>query len=453
MRQRSLLLLPTLLVLAISQLLLTSCSNGNSAPVQMGGQSDGKTTPAIAWPTPDAIGSSTALSATQLNATANVAGTFTYNPSAGTILAPGSHTLTATFTPTNTAKYDTATATVSIAVNGTAAASPELMYFGGADLYVSGIAISNGSVSSVPGSPYTVLPQGEVGFGMTGAGNLIYISDSNASGSPLTAYSVDAQTGALTEISSGPQTITSVDPTFTYAYGGAATSQQNASIAGYSIDHTSGALTKLSNSPYAMPTELDGGVVSVDGNWYCGGSFNGPGTPEQLTCSARNAATAAIGANEIFDSNYSDSIPIAGSYFVSLAYGSSPGIAVVKPATAGIQSSGFTPICSGCSAISVAVSPATLLVAVGVQNPTGVAIWLYSFDASNGTLTQLSQTTFDEVPVGLLFSCNGAYLAAVHNADNMASVFSISGSKLQELSGSPIELNPSTTGQGVTACP
>jgi 6-phosphogluconolactonase (cycloisomerase 2 family) len=78
---------------------------------------------------------------------------------------------------------------------------------------------------------------------------------------------------------------------------------------------------------------------------------------------------------------------------------------------------------------------------------------LYRFDASNGTLAQLSETPFNEFPVGLLFSCNGTYLAAVHNADNMASVFSISGSNLQELSGSPVLLNKATTGQGVVACP
>jgi hypothetical protein len=56
------------------------------------------------------------LSSTQLNATASVAGTFTYTPAAGTVLKPGTQTLSAVFTPTNTT-YSAATATVQLTVN------------------------------------------------------------------------------------------------------------------------------------------------------------------------------------------------------------------------------------------------------------------------------------------------------------------------------------------------
>jgi sugar lactone lactonase YvrE len=74
-------------------------------------------TPTITWATPASITYGTALSTTQLNATASVAGTsFVYTPAAGTILTPGSHTLSVLFTPTDTVDYTTATATVSINV-------------------------------------------------------------------------------------------------------------------------------------------------------------------------------------------------------------------------------------------------------------------------------------------------------------------------------------------------
>jgi sugar lactone lactonase YvrE len=76
-----------------------------------------KATPTISWATPTAIPYGTALSATQLDATSNVAGTFTYSPAAGTVLAAGSQTLTTTFTPTDTVDYTTATASVNLAVN------------------------------------------------------------------------------------------------------------------------------------------------------------------------------------------------------------------------------------------------------------------------------------------------------------------------------------------------
>jgi hypothetical protein len=76
-----------------------------------------RTTPTLTWPMPPSIEQGTALSATQLNATASVAGSFVYTPAAGTVPSVGIQTLAVTFTPTNTALYTTATATVSLVVN------------------------------------------------------------------------------------------------------------------------------------------------------------------------------------------------------------------------------------------------------------------------------------------------------------------------------------------------
>ncbi len=77
-----------------------------------------KATPTISWSTPAAITYGTALSATQLNASAGgVAGSFAYTPASGTVLATGTQTLSTTFTPTDTTDYNSATQTVSLTVN------------------------------------------------------------------------------------------------------------------------------------------------------------------------------------------------------------------------------------------------------------------------------------------------------------------------------------------------
>jgi hypothetical protein len=65
-----------------------------------------KATPTITWPTPASIAYGTPLSATQLDATASVPGSFVYSPVVGTVLAGGAHTLYATFTPTDTTDYN-----------------------------------------------------------------------------------------------------------------------------------------------------------------------------------------------------------------------------------------------------------------------------------------------------------------------------------------------------------
>ena len=85
-------------------------------------------TPTITWAAPAAISVGTALSATQLDATANVPGTFMYNPAAGAVLTAGTQQLTAVFSPTDATDYASATAHASLAVgsptSGTGPSSP-----------------------------------------------------------------------------------------------------------------------------------------------------------------------------------------------------------------------------------------------------------------------------------------------------------------------------------------
>jgi uncharacterized repeat protein (TIGR02543 family) len=74
-----------------------------------------QTKPSITWPTPLAIQEGTSLSATQLNALAEVPGTYTYAPAAPTVLSVGKHTLKVTFVPTDP-KFETVELTVEIEV-------------------------------------------------------------------------------------------------------------------------------------------------------------------------------------------------------------------------------------------------------------------------------------------------------------------------------------------------
>ena len=76
-----------------------------------------KATPVITWNTPGDISYGTALSGTQLSATANTAGAFTYNPTNGTILNVGSNqTLSVSFVPTDSTNYNNASTNVAINV-------------------------------------------------------------------------------------------------------------------------------------------------------------------------------------------------------------------------------------------------------------------------------------------------------------------------------------------------
>ena len=75
-----------------------------------------RATPSLSWPTPAAVPAGTALSATQLDATSSVAGTFSYAPPAGTVLQAGSQTLTVSFTPNDINNYTSASGSVQLTV-------------------------------------------------------------------------------------------------------------------------------------------------------------------------------------------------------------------------------------------------------------------------------------------------------------------------------------------------
>jgi len=75
-----------------------------------------KATSSITWPAPSAITYGTALGSAQLNATASVPGKSVYTPGAGEVLSAGTHTLSVTFTPTDTVDCSAVQASVSLTV-------------------------------------------------------------------------------------------------------------------------------------------------------------------------------------------------------------------------------------------------------------------------------------------------------------------------------------------------
>ena len=99
--------------------------NGDNKPdLAMGGVTvllnvtpQSKITPAITWPAPAPISSPTPLSGTELDATADVPGSFIYSPPLGTVLPVGSQTLNVIFLPTDTTHYTTASAHVTLVIN------------------------------------------------------------------------------------------------------------------------------------------------------------------------------------------------------------------------------------------------------------------------------------------------------------------------------------------------
>ena len=146
-----------------------------------------KATPVITWATPAAIPYGTALSATQLNASSTVTGTFVYTPAAGVVLGVGSQTLSVTLTPTDGTDYNAATSTVQLAVNAIAQTIsfpvPSPVTYGSAPITLSATGGASGNPitfsilsgpGSITGSTLTINGAGSVVVAANQAGNATY---------------------------------------------------------------------------------------------------------------------------------------------------------------------------------------------------------------------------------------------------------------------------------------
>ncbi len=140
-----------------------------------------KATPAITWNNPANIVSGTPLSNVQLNATADVPGTFVYTPSEGTILELGNNqNLSVSFTPTDDINYTTANKSVQISVTAT-----------------SGISDLSASLVNVFPNPTS----GTItisGLSELSKGSAIYLHIMDVSGKTILTKRVDSTTGSET---------------------------------------------------------------------------------------------------------------------------------------------------------------------------------------------------------------------------------------------------------------
>ena len=121
--------------------------NGTGANQSITLAGNGQAATVLNWTSPASITYGTPLGSAQLNATANVPGTFSYTPASGAVLTAGSQTLSVTFTPTDTADYTTATASVTLTVTQ---ATPVITWHTPAPITYA-VALSNGQLDARTG--------------------------------------------------------------------------------------------------------------------------------------------------------------------------------------------------------------------------------------------------------------------------------------------------------------
>ncbi len=253
-----------------------------------------KATPNVSWATPAAITYGTALSTTQLNATASVPGTFSYSPASGSKLNAGTQTLNVTFTPTDSANYNSVSRSVMLTVNKatlTVAADYETMVYG----------------SAVPALTYTItgFVNNDTSAVVTGTPTL---STTATSSSNVGSYPISIPQGTLAasnygfSMQPGALSVTAKSETFSISgtsatYDGAAkpitVTPSPDTGATYSVTYTGTSGTTYSTSSTA-PTIAGTYSVAVNGTGNYTGSGSATLTIAKATPSIVWATPAAI---------------------------------------------------------------------------------------------------------------------------------------------------------------
>jgi hypothetical protein len=172
-----------------------------------------QTRPVVTWPTPSPITYGTALSASQLDASTTVAGTFAYSPALNSVLSAGSQTLAVTFTPTDTVDYGAATAQVTLVVNKGATSTSVIS---SPNPSTSGQGVTLNATITPPGAGaatgsviFTDSVTGALGTALIGAGNVATLTTTalTANGSHVITATYSGDTNVLGSSAQVTQTV------------------------------------------------------------------------------------------------------------------------------------------------------------------------------------------------------------------------------------------------------
>ncbi len=284
------------------QCLITGFSTVASAPANLTVQ---KRTPTLTWASPAPITYGTALSATQLNAIASVAGTYTYTPASGAVLPAGTRSLRVDFAPTDSVNYNPASANVNLVVN------PAL-------LTVTASSVSKVYGAALPPFSYSItgFVNGDTaGTAVTGAATT---GTTATAASPVGTYAIVAGTGSLLaanysfEFKPGVLTITKADQTITFP----APASKVVGAPAFALGATVNSPLTLSyaSSNSAVATVNSSGVVTIVG-----------------------AGVTLITVSQPGDSNYNAAASVTQSLTVTAAPSGPPTIVIDYPTNATID--------------------------------------------------------------------------------------------------------------------
>jgi molybdopterin/thiamine biosynthesis adenylyltransferase len=301
----------------------------NEATFTNGPLSTISTTPIITWTNPAPISYGAALNSEQLNATANMPGSFAYNPTFGTVLDAGVYTLSVIFTPTDTVDYNSVTNTTSLAV------------------FPAPLTVTAYNATWLPGAANPVF-MGEI-TGLTNGDNITATYSCSATiSSPPGTYPIvpslldpnDLETNYTVSLVDGTLTVGPAPPMLTWTnpapiiYGAALNSNQlnaTANVPGnFAYNPTNGAVLRAGTNSLSV-------IFTPNDTVHYGsavGTVSLVVSNAPLTVTASNAIWLPGAANPVFTgtiTGLTNGDNITATYSCSATIGSPPGTYAIVP--------------------------------------------------------------------------------------------------------------------------
>ncbi len=333
-----------------------------------------------------------------------------------------------------------------------AASAPQFLYAGTANGGVAAFTVdaNTGALTPISGSPFMV-GTGAIHLAADPSGKFLYTSSAALGGPDIQTLAINATSGALTASGSFTANITpgaiAVDPSGKNAYVVPDPSANSGSITAFSIDPSSHALLALPGQPTGVAGVPHFVVVDPSGKYVY---ITIQGTPgDEIAGRGR-------------DPNTGDLTPLMGSPFGNVGGDNPQGIAVnpggtfvvvanaatnnvsvmsLTSTTGLLNNVGSSPFAAGTMPVAVAITPSGQFVVVANQGSNNVSV--YSMNTASGGLTPVSGSPFaaGSSPQAVAVDTAGKFVY-VTNGDGTISGYTLTASSgaLAPNAGSPFSV-------------
>jgi 6-phosphogluconolactonase (cycloisomerase 2 family) len=287
---------------------------------------------------------------------------------------------------------------------------------------------TSGALTPIAGSPFVSTGSGPESVRVGPGGNFLYVT--NSSSNNLSIFSIASGTGVLSPVATVaagdiPYGI-AVDPTGSYLY---VSNNSSNNVSAYAITASSGALTEISGSPFpvgAAPTSL---TTDPSGKFLYVANY-GSGTVSALLIDSANGSLSAVAGSPFAAGAGPISIAVGGSGFAYVANQVAATISeyAVDSSTGALTAVAGSPLATQSAPSSLDVDPSGgSLIVADVTQANEVAAFSI---ADTGALSLSAATQSGTSPVGVAIDPSGQFAYVVCAGTNNVFVYTINAGTL-----------------------